>query len=54
MRTPFRGCYLPYGSDMEKNGALPDLVVPQTPEDASAGRDAQLEAAVADMLTRLK
>jgi len=54
VRTPFRGWYLPDGTDMEKNGAMPDLVVPQTPEDETSGRDAQLEAAVADMLKRLK
>ncbi len=54
MRTPFRGWYLPDGTDMELNGAKPDLVVPQTPEDECAGRDAQLEAAVKDLMARLK
>jgi tricorn protease len=39
---------------MELNGAKPDLVVPQTPEDESAGRDAQLEAAVKDLMGRLR
>jgi tricorn protease len=38
---------------MENNGAVPDLMVPQTPEDEVAGRDAQLEAAVRDLLGRL-
>jgi tricorn protease len=54
VRTPFRGWYLPDGTDMELNGAKPDLVVPQTPEDESAGRDAQLEAAVKDLMGRLR
>ena len=54
VRTPFRGWYLPDGTDMELNGAKPDLVVPQTPEDECAGRDAQLEAAVKDLMGRLK
>lgn len=53
VRTPFRGWYLLDGTDMEKNGAKPDLLVPQTPEDESADRDAQIEAAVADLLKRL-
>jgi tricorn protease len=54
MRTPFRGWYLPDGKDMENNGAVPDLAVPQTPEDEVAGKDAQLEAAVKELLTRAK
>ncbi|MFN3168675.1 MAG: S41 family peptidase [Phycisphaeraceae bacterium] len=53
IRLPFRGWYLPDGTDMENHGAVPDLRVPQTPEDESAGKDAQLEAAVADLLKRL-
>jgi tricorn protease len=54
MRTPFRGWYLPSGTDMENNGAMPDLPVAQTPEDEAAGRDPQLEAAVKELLTRAK
>ncbi|MEM1012261.1 MAG: S41 family peptidase [Planctomycetota bacterium] len=53
VRLPFRGWYLPDGSDMENNGAVPDLLVPQTPEAEAAGRDEQLEAAVTDLLQRL-
>lgn len=53
IRLPFRGWYLPDGSDMENNGAVPDLLIPQTPENESRGRDAQLEAAVEDLLQRL-
>ena len=53
VRTPFRGWYLPDGTDMEQHGAMPDIVVPQTAEDESKGYDAQLETAVADLLKRL-
>jgi tricorn protease len=54
VRTPGRGWYTPDGTDMELHGAMPDIVVVQTPEDESANKDAQLEAAVADLLKRAK
>ncbi len=54
VRMPFRGWYVATdGRDMEENGAMPDFVVAQTPEDESAGRDAQLEKAVEVLLKRL-
>lgn len=53
VRLPFRGWYLPDGTDQENNGAKPDVDVPQTPQDEAAGRDAQLEAAVKDLLQQL-
>lgn len=53
VRQPFRGWYLIDGTDMENNGAVPDLIVHQTPEDEAAGLDRQLEAAVKDLLERL-
>lgn len=53
VRLPFRGWYLPDGTDMENNGAVPDLVVPQRPEAESADDDAQLTAALEDLLRRL-
>jgi tricorn protease len=53
VRVPFRGWYLPDGTDMENNGAVPDLLVPQTPEAESAGEDAQLQVAVEDLLNRV-
>jgi tricorn protease len=53
LRLPFRGWYLPDGTDMENHGARPDIVVEQTPEDEAAGADAQLKAAVEDLLRRL-
>jgi tricorn protease len=54
VRLPFRGWFVaPTGNDMELNGAMPDLVVPQTPQDEVANRDRQLETAVDDLLERL-
>ncbi|NIC05714.1 peptidase S41 [Halomonas sp. DX6] len=53
VRRPFRGWYLPDGTDMEHNGAIPDLLVEQTPQDEVAGRDRQLERAVVDLLERI-
>ena len=53
VRTPFRGWFLPDGTDMENHGAVPDLLVPQTPQAECAGKDEQLEAAVSDLLSRL-
>ena len=53
VRRPFRGWYLPDGTDMENNGAKPDIDVPQTPTDEAAGRDPQLEAAVEELLGRI-
>lgn len=53
VRRPYRGWYLPDGTDMEHHGAMPDLPVDQTPEDEVAGRDPQLERAVEDLLHRL-
>lgn len=53
VRLPFRGWYLMDGTDMENNGAMPDIVVEQTPEDEQRGFDAQLRAAVDDLVERL-
>ena len=53
VRLPFRGWYLPDGTDMENHGAVPDVLVHQTPEAESKGEDEQLEAAVKDLLGRL-
>ncbi len=57
VREPFRGWYLMDGTDMENNGAMPDIVVVQTPEDESGegpyGTDRQLRRAVEDLLLRL-
>ncbi|MBX3408513.1 MAG: PD40 domain-containing protein [Phycisphaeraceae bacterium] len=52
IRTPFRGWYLPDGTDYENNGAQPDINVPMTPTAEAAGADPQLDAAVNELLQR--
>ncbi|HVU63157.1 MAG TPA: S41 family peptidase [Phycisphaerales bacterium] len=53
VRMPFRGWYLPDGTDMESHGAQPDVDVPQTPADEASGKDPQLEAAVEDLMKQI-
>lgn len=53
VRRPFRGWYLPDGTDMEHNGAVPDIIVEQYPRHEVAGEDTQLKRAVEDLLARL-
>lgn len=53
VRTPFRGWYLPDGTDMEEHGAKPDIAVAQTPADEIARRDEQLRAAVEELMDRV-
>lgn len=53
VRLPFRGWFLPDGTDMESNGAIPDIEVIQTPADEATGEDRQLKAAVEELLERL-
>ena len=53
VRIPFRGWFLPDGTNMERNGAMPDIVIVQTPEDESREYDAQLRAAVDDLMKRV-
>ena len=53
VRQPFRGWYLPDGTDMESRGAIPDVRVERLPGDEVAGRDAQLETAVDTLLKQL-
>lgn len=54
VRIPFRGWFLPDGTNMENHGATPEIIVVQTPEDESTGTDAQLKAAVEDLMKRVK
>ena len=54
VRLPFRGWFVIDGTDMENHGAVPHLVVDQTPEAESRCEDEQLKAAVDDLLKRLK
>jgi tricorn protease len=53
VRRPFRGWYLPDGTDMESRGAIPDVIVDRTPTQEAAGEDAQLQAAVRRLLRDL-
>lgn len=53
IRIPFRGWYLPDGTDMDVYGAEPDIDVPQLPNDEAAGLDPQLKIAVQDLLKRI-
>jgi tricorn protease len=55
LRNPFRGWYTKStGQNMENNGCIPDVAVENLPHDLAAGRDAQLEAAVAEALKQLR
>ena len=45
-RNAHTGVYLPDGTDMENNGAKPDVPVDDTPADIAAGVDVQLEKAI--------
>ena len=54
VRTPMRGWYvIGDGRDMEENGAMPDFVVMQTPEDEAKALDAQLAKAVEELVKKL-
>ncbi len=50
LSLPFRGWYLPDDTDMENNGAVPDIRVPQLPGDEAKGIDKQLETAAMDLV----
>ena len=53
VRMPTRGWSLLDGTDMELHGAVPDIVVEQTPQDECANDDRQLRAAVDNLVARL-
>lgn len=53
VRMPFRGWYTMDGTDMENHGAVPDVIVLQTPTDEVTGKQAQLAAAVRATLKQL-
>ena len=52
-RLPAWGCYTLDGKNIEKEGVSPDIYVKNTFEDRLAGRDPQLERAVAELLKAL-
>jgi tricorn protease len=55
VRTPGVGVYLADAkhTNMENYGVQPDLMVDIKPEDALAGRDRQLEAAIEELMKQL-
>ena len=53
VRMPTRGWYLPDGTDLELHGAIPDVIVEQTPMDEATSNDRQLRAAVDNLVARL-
>lgn len=53
VRIPYRGWFLADGTPLENNGAIPDVLIEQRPEDEVKGSDAQLRAAVEDLMKRL-
>jgi tricorn protease len=56
IRTPGVGVFLADSArtNMENHAVQPDIYVENTPEDNLAGRDRQLEAAVAEVMKDLK
>ena len=53
VRRPFRGWRLPDGTDMENNGAVPDIRVERSPADEASGEDRQLQTAIDDLVSQL-
>ncbi|MFI4914914.1 MAG: S41 family peptidase [Phycisphaerales bacterium JB060] len=54
VRRPFRGWYLPDGTDMENNGAVPDVLVLIEPGNEVEGVDPQLQAAVRAVMDEME
>jgi tricorn protease len=54
LRNPFRGWRCEgTGLNMENNGCVPDVQVENLPHDVAAGKDAQLDAAIAEALKQI-
>jgi len=51
LRVTIQHWYTPKERGIDKTGIKPDFIVPLTPEDATAGRDPQLDAAVEYLLS---
>ncbi len=54
MRMPGSGWYRMDGTNMEGNGVMPDIIVEISPEDEIAGRDPQLQRAIAEIMKELR
>lgn len=53
MRLPGSGWYKLDGTNMEGSGAMPDIIVENTPNDVIADRDPQLQRAIEEILKEL-
>ncbi len=54
-RVPFRGWYVQgSGINMERQGAVPDIVVPEPPGEEGSGADSQLARAVGALMERIR
>lgn len=54
MRMPGSGWYKLDGTNMEGSGAVPDIIVENTPNDLLQGKDKQLERAIHELLKEVK
>ncbi len=54
MRMPGSGWYKLDGTNMEGTGAMPDIIVENTPNDIIAGRDPQLLRAIEEILREIE
>lgn len=54
LRRAHYGWYTLDGTDMELHGAVPDVIVENTPADTAAGRDPQLDAAIDVLLQEVE
>ena len=54
LRQAHYGWYTLDGTDMELHGAMPDVVVYNTPADTAAGRDPQLDAAIDTLMEEVE
>jgi tricorn protease len=54
IRMPGSGAFAIDGENLERNGRKPDIEVLRDPQAESAGKDVQLERAVAELLKRLR
>jgi tricorn protease len=54
LRQAHYGWYTLDGTDMELHGAIPDVVVYNTPADTAAGRDPQLDAAIDTLMEEVE
>ena len=54
-RVPYRGWYvITTGLNMEGNGCIPDIIVPDFPQDIEKGIDRQLERAIKELLKEIR